>query len=107
MPAILGPGSVSLETCAETRKLESTESLSPGGSLSPKPALKAVDPETEGVIERAARGCSATVPPWRPPLCQADRVRTTHFDSTHRSKAHRCNAWSSPLAYLEVRSHVM
>jgi hypothetical protein len=34
MPAILGPGSVSLETCAEKRKLESTESLSPGGSLS-------------------------------------------------------------------------
>ena len=31
MPAILGPGSVSLETCAETRKLESTESLSRGG----------------------------------------------------------------------------
>ena len=34
MPAILGPGSVSLETCAQTRKLESiyaTESLSRGG----------------------------------------------------------------------------
>ena len=31
MPAILGPGSVSLETCAEKRKLESTESLSRGG----------------------------------------------------------------------------
>ena len=32
MPAILGPGSVSLETCAQTRKLESIyESLSRGG----------------------------------------------------------------------------
>ena len=31
MPAIFGPGSVSLETCAEKRKLESTESLSRGG----------------------------------------------------------------------------
>ena len=31
MPAILGPGSVSLETCAETRKLECTESLPPAG----------------------------------------------------------------------------
>ena len=31
MPAILGPGSVSLETCEETGKLESTDSLSRGG----------------------------------------------------------------------------
>ena len=52
MPAILGPGSVSLETCAETRKLESTESLSRGGvSFLQKErdrlssiSLKAVDP---------------------------------------------------------------
>ena len=53
MPAILGPGSVSLETCAETRKLESTESLSRGGvSFLQKDtrdrlssiSLKAVDP---------------------------------------------------------------
>ena len=50
MPAILGPGSVSLETCAQTRKLESInlQNLFPAaGSLSGKttrPAFKAVDP---------------------------------------------------------------
>ena len=96
-----------------TRKLECTESAFPRRGLfrrkrrdrlSKKRLIRAQQVltnlkvagytpfETEGVIERAARGCSATVPPWRPPLCQADRVRTTHFDSTHRAKAHRCRA---------------
>ena len=108
MPAILGPGSVSLETCAETRKVESIYRISfPRRGLflqKERDRLsKRLIRETEGVIEHAAPGVRQP----RPPLCQADRVRTTHFDSTHRSKAHRCNAWSSPLAYLEVRSHVM
>ena len=59
MPAILGPGSVSLETCAQTRKLESIYRISvprrglflqknETGFLS-----KRLIRETEGVIEHA------------------------------------------------------
>ena len=58
MPAILGPGSVSLETCAETRKLESIYRISfPRRGLflqKERDRLsKRLIRETEGVIEHA------------------------------------------------------
>ena len=51
MPAILGPGSVSLETCAETRKLELQNLFPRRGSFleNKRPAFeKAVDPSSAG-----------------------------------------------------------
>ena len=51
MPAILGPGSVSLETCAETRKLNYRISSRGGVSFleNKRPAFeKAVDPSSAG-----------------------------------------------------------
>ena len=58
MPAILGPGSVSLETCAETRKVESIYRISfPRRGLflqKERDRLsKRLIRETEGVIEHA------------------------------------------------------
>ena len=58
MPAILGPGSVSLETCAQTRKLESIYRISfPRRGLflqKERDRLsKRLIRETEGVIEHA------------------------------------------------------
>ena len=58
MPAILGPGSVSLETCAETRKLQSIYRISfPRRGLflqKERDRLsKRLIRETEGVIEHA------------------------------------------------------
>ena len=103
MPAILGPGSVSLETCAETRKLESTESLSRGGvSFCKKNETgflsKRLIRETEGVIEHAllrvfgnrdhhsARQTGCVQPTLTPPT---DRRRTVAMLGLRRLRTWR------------------
>ena len=104
MPAILGPGSVSLETCAQTRKLESIylQNLFPAaGSLSEKERdrlSKRLIRETEGVIEHAllrvfgnrdhhsARQTGCVQPTLTPPT---DRRRTVAMLGLRRLRTWR------------------
>ena len=103
MPAILGPGSVSLETCAETRKLESIYRISfPRRGLflqKERDRLsKRLIRETEGVIEHAllrvfgnrdhhsARQTGCVQPTLTPPT---DRRRTVAMLGLRRLRTWR------------------
>ena len=103
MPAILGPGSVSLETCAETRKLESIYRISfPRRGLfleKQRDRLsKRLIRETEGVIEHAllrvfgnrdhhsARQTGCVQPTLTPPT---DRRRTVAMLGLRRLRTWR------------------
>ena len=103
MPAILGPGSVSLETCAETRKLECTESAFPRRGLFLQKnetgfLSKRLIRETEGVIEHAllrvfgnrdhhsARQTGCVQPTLTPPT---DRRRTVAMLGLRRLRTWR------------------
>ena len=99
MPAILGPGSVSLETCAQTRKLEST--FPRRGLFLEKERdrlSKRLIRETEGVIEHAllrvfgnrdhhsARQTGCVQPTLTPPT---DRRRTVAMLGLRRLRTWR------------------
>ena len=103
MPAILGPGSVSLETCAETRKVESIYRISfPRRGLflqKERDRLsKRLIRETEGVIEHAllrvfgnrdhhsARQTGCVQPTLTPPT---DRRRTVAMLGLRRLRTWR------------------
>ena len=103
MPAIFGPGSVSLETCAETRKLESIYRISfPRRGLflqKERDRLsKRLIRETEGVIEHAllrvfgnrdhhsARQTGCVQPTLTPPT---DRRRTVAMLGLRRLRTWR------------------
>jgi hypothetical protein len=103
MPAILGPGSVSLETCAQTRKLESIYRISfPRRGLflqKERDRLsKRLIRETEGVIEHAllrvfgnrdhhsARQTGCVQPTLTPPT---DRRRTVAMLGLRRLRTWR------------------
>ena len=103
MPAILGPGSVSLETCAETRKVESIYRISfPRRGLFLKKERdrlsKRLIRETEGVIEHAllrvfgnrdhhsARQTGCVQPTLTPPT---DRRRTVAMLGLRRLRTWR------------------
>ena len=103
MPAILGPGSVSLETCAQTRKVESIYRISfPRRGLflqKERDRLsKRLIRETEGVIEHAllrvfgnrdhhsARQTGCVQPTLTPPT---DRRRTVAMLGLRRLRTWR------------------